>query len=185
MTYSSTGSSILDEARAKRAEFRAKIYPQAKQRSWAGVAAKEAEFEKLIGPETIVEELPKFPFLPKEESSYSFFSGAVMIRHIQNVVAEHFDITVIDILSARREQKVTRPRMIAMYLCKILTTRSLPDIGRRFGNKDHTTVLHSVRKITYLLEGTIHPHHHPLGTGEPDMALAAQIEVLKGKLGLP
>lgn len=72
------------------------------------------------------------------------------MRRIQRVVAAQYKVSVNDILSARRSAEVVRPRQIAMYLCKTLTTRSLPEIGRRFGGRDHTTVLHAVRKIGQL-----------------------------------
>ena len=72
--------------------------------------------------------------------------------NIQRVVAEHFNVTVADILSARRTANVVRPRQIAMYLTKVLTLRSLPEIGRRFGGRDHTTVLHAVHKLAREVE---------------------------------
>ena len=74
------------------------------------------------------------------------------IEDIQRAVARHYKLPRTDLLSARRTANVVRPRQIAMYLAKTLTLRSLPDIGRRFGGRDHTTVLHAVRKITALIE---------------------------------
>jgi chromosomal replication initiator protein len=71
----------------------------------------------------------------------------VKIEDIQKLVASHYSISRPDILSSRRTATVVRPRQIAMYLSKVLTLRSLPEIGRRFGGRDHTTVLHAVRKI--------------------------------------
>ena len=81
----------------------------------------------------------------------------VKIEDIQKLVASHFQVSRADILSARRTASVVRPRQIAMYLSKLLTPRSLPEIGRRFGGRDHTTVLHAVRKITGLVtaDGTM------------------------------
>lgn len=81
----------------------------------------------------------------------------VKIEDIQKLVATHFNVSRADILSARRTASVVRPRQIAMYLAKVLTPRSLPEIGRRFGGRDHTTVLHAVRKISGLVttEGTL------------------------------
>jgi chromosomal replication initiator protein len=75
----------------------------------------------------------------------------VKIEDIQRIVARHYNVSRADILSARRTATVVRPRQIAMYLSKVLTLRSLPEIGRRFGGRDHTTVLHAVRKIDGLL----------------------------------
>ena len=76
----------------------------------------------------------------------------VRIEDIQKVVARHYNVSKNDLLSNRRTRVIVRPRQIAMYLSKILTPRSLPEIGRRFGGRDHTTVLHAVRKIEGLLK---------------------------------
>ncbi|WP_343560863.1 chromosomal replication initiator protein DnaA [Kiloniella sp. b19] len=76
----------------------------------------------------------------------------VTIEEIQKRVAEHFNIKVADMHSSRRARAVARPRQIAMFLSKQLTSRSLPDIGRKFGGRDHTTVMHAVRKIEELVE---------------------------------
>ena len=74
----------------------------------------------------------------------------VTIEEIQKRVAEHFNIRLADMHSARRARAVARPRQVAMYLAKQLTSRSLPEIGRKFGGRDHTTVMHAVRKIEEL-----------------------------------
>ena len=74
----------------------------------------------------------------------------ITIDEIQKKVAEHFNIRVSDMHSARRARQVARPRQVAMYLAKQLTPRSLPEIGRKFGGRDHTTVIHAVRKIEEL-----------------------------------
>ncbi|WP_032112551.1 chromosomal replication initiator protein DnaA [Candidatus Paracaedibacter symbiosus] len=74
----------------------------------------------------------------------------VTIEDIQKRVAEYYSIKTSDMQSARRSQNVARPRQIAMYLSKILTTRSLPEIGRKFGGRDHTTVIHAVKKVEEL-----------------------------------
>jgi chromosomal replication initiator protein len=74
----------------------------------------------------------------------------VTIEEIQKRVAEHFNIKVSDMHSARRSRGVARPRQVAMYLSKLLTPRSLPEIGRKFGGRDHTTVMHAVRKVEEL-----------------------------------
>jgi chromosomal replication initiator protein len=76
----------------------------------------------------------------------------VTIEEIQKRVAEHFSIKLSDMHSPRRARAVARPRQIAMYLAKQLTTRSLPEIGRKFGKRDHTTVMHAVRRIDELRE---------------------------------
>lgn len=74
------------------------------------------------------------------------------VDEIQKAVANHFGVTAADICSKRRTQSVVRPRHVAMYLSKTLTTRSLPDIGRRFGGRDHSTVIHAVNKVTSMIE---------------------------------
>ena len=74
----------------------------------------------------------------------------VTIEEIQKRVAEHFNIRVSDMHSARRARSVARPRQVAMYLAKQLTSRSLPEIGRKFGGRDHTTVMHAVKKVDEL-----------------------------------
>jgi chromosomal replication initiator protein len=71
----------------------------------------------------------------------------VRIEDILKFVSRHYNVARTDILSARRTRTIVRPRQIAMYLAKTMTPRSLPEIGRRFGGRDHTTVLHAVRKI--------------------------------------
>ena len=74
----------------------------------------------------------------------------VTIEEIQKRVAEHFNIRLSEMYSSRRARAVARPRQIAMYLAKQLTARSLPEIGRKFGGRDHTTVMHAVKKVEEL-----------------------------------
>ena len=74
----------------------------------------------------------------------------VTIDEIQRKVAEYYTIKLSDMMSARRSRDVARPRQMAMYLAKRLTPRSLPEIGRRFGGRDHTTVMHAVKRIDEL-----------------------------------
>ena len=74
----------------------------------------------------------------------------VTIDEIQKLVSQHFELKPLDLVSARRARAVARPRQIAMYLAKRLTTRSLPEIGRKFGGRDHSTVIHAVRKVEQL-----------------------------------
>ncbi|MEJ1979006.1 MAG: chromosomal replication initiator protein DnaA [Acetobacteraceae bacterium] len=75
----------------------------------------------------------------------------VTIEEIQKKVAEHWNIRLADMSSARRARAVARPRQVAMYLAKQLTSRSLPEIGRKFGNRDHTTVMHAVARVTEIM----------------------------------
>ena len=74
----------------------------------------------------------------------------ITVDKIQNVVSNYFNIPLSDMLSQRRSRPLARPRQIAMFLAKKMTTRSLPEIGRRFANRDHTTVIHAVKTITRL-----------------------------------
>ncbi len=92
----------------------------------------------------------------------------VRIEDIQRIVARQYNVSRADLLSSRRTANVVRPRQVAMYLAKVLTLRSLPEIGRRFGGRDHTTVLHAVRKIETLAGS--------------DTTLAEEIESLKRQL---
>jgi chromosomal replication initiator protein len=92
----------------------------------------------------------------------------IKIEEIQRIVARQYNVSRADLLSSRRTANVVRPRQVAMYLAKLLTLRSLPEIGRRFGGRDHTTVLHAVRKIENLVN--------------TDSSLAEEIELLKRQL---
>jgi len=80
------------------------------------------------------------------------YDRKVTIEEIQRRVAEHYNMRLTDMSSPRRARAVARPRQIAMYLAKQLTSRSLPEIGKKFGNRDHTTVMHAVSRVTELIE---------------------------------
>ena len=82
----------------------------------------------------------------------NYNNKAINIESIQNMVAAHFNLDIQEMLSARRSRSLARPRQIAMYLAKQYTTNSLPDIGRKFSNRDHTTVIHAVKKIEELIK---------------------------------
>ena len=92
----------------------------------------------------------------------------VTIEEIQRKVAEHWNIRLTDMSSARRARAVARPRQVAMYLAKQLTSRSLPEIGRKFGNRDHTTVMHAVSRVAELMD--------------QDLEFAERVELLKRML---
>ncbi len=79
------------------------------------------------------------------------YDRRVTIQEIQKKVAEHWNIRVSEMSSARRSRNIARPRQVAMYLAKQLTSKSLPDIGRHFGDRDHTTVMHAVSRVTELM----------------------------------
>jgi chromosomal replication initiator protein len=74
-------------------------------------------------------------------------TGQITVELIQKTVADYYKIKVAEMYSKRRPSSIALPRQIAMYLAKELTQKSLPEIGERFGGRDHTTVLHAVRKI--------------------------------------
>lgn len=92
----------------------------------------------------------------------------ITIDEIQRKVADHFNLRISDLLSARRARAVARPRQVAMYLSKRLTSKSLPDIGRKFGGRDHTTVIHAVKRIEELSQN--------------DSQLADDVEMLRRML---
>lgn len=92
------------------------------------------------------------------------------IEEIQRAASKHYGVAVLDLLSSRRTANVVRPRQVAMYLAKTLTLRSLPEIGRRFGGRDHTTVLHAVRKIANLVM--------------LDTELAANVDAIRREIGI-
>jgi chromosomal replication initiator protein len=92
----------------------------------------------------------------------------ITIEEIQRRVAEHYNIRLSDLIGPKRVRPVARPRQGAMYLCKKLTTRSLPEIGRRFGGRDHTTVMHAIKRIEELIQS--------------DSQLADDIEMLRRSL---
>jgi chromosomal replication initiator protein len=96
------------------------------------------------------------------------FDRRVTIQEIQKRVAEHWNIRIAEMSSARRSRNIARPRQVAMYLAKQLTSKSLPDIGRHFGDRDHTTVMHAVARVTALIS--------------TDAAFAEDVELLRRML---
>ena len=98
----------------------------------------------------------------------------VLISDIQRATSKHFGLKPIEMVSARRSRDVARPRQVAMYLARELTPHSLPMIGRLFGNRDHTTVMHAIREIERRIET------------EPEIAYAvAAITAAVGCMSLP
>jgi chromosomal replication initiator protein len=96
------------------------------------------------------------------------FDRRVTIQEIQKKVAEHWNIRVTEMSSVRRSRNIARPRQVAMYLAKQLTSKSLPEIGRHFGDRDHTTVMHAVARVTELIS--------------KDAAFADDVELLRRML---
>jgi hypothetical protein len=139
-----------EKARRRRAAFRQAIEHAA--------AELEAAKEPIaLAPVRVEPSPPKFPPLaaplvypalyPADPRRLLPIPPQPRIADIQRAVANFYDVNLIDMLSARRTACIVRPRQIAMYLSKVLTLRSLPEIGRRHGDRDHTTVLHAVRKM--------------------------------------
>lgn len=90
---------------------------------------------------------------------FSVNNNLVTIENIQKTVADYYNIKVAEMHSKRRPANIARPRQIAMYLTKELTQHSLPEIGANFGGRDHTTVMHAVRKISQERQGNAELNH--------------------------
>lgn len=118
----------------------------------------DAAFGPIIKSE---EELAFGPAIHKQQPEPKYPS----VKQIIRIVGAFYEMSVTDLLSARRTIVIVRPRQVAMYLSKTLTLKSLPEIGRQFGGRDHTTVLHAVRKVEDRVAD--------------DDRLADEIEVLK------
>jgi len=84
------------------------------------------------------------------------YDRRVTIEEIKRRVADHFQLKVADLESPNRSRSIVRPRQIAMYLSRILTPRSFPEIGKRFGDRDHTTVMHAVTTVKDFIEKDTH-----------------------------
>lgn len=128
-----TGQEVRDIYTATSARFKALKPPQPRK---LVASSPEAKAELLA----ILEQAPRplvDPLAPVRSR----------IIQIQYAVAKAYGVQMIDLTSQRRTANVVRPRQVAMYLCRVRTTQSLPEIGRRFGGRDHTTVLHACRKI--------------------------------------
>lgn len=123
------------------------------------IIVRTAMMNRPVTLDTVEEALGELPVTAEKR---------VTVDEIQKAVASYFDLSVEDILSKRRTKTVVRPRHIAMYLAKSMTTRSLPDIGRRFGGRDHSTVIHAVTKISELLPS--------------DAVLAEDVEAVRRRL---
>lgn len=149
-----------DETKARRARFEARAFVPPISTPSGRIYRVEPEQVAQVEPPVFKE-----PWFSIERE----IEGPLRIDVIQRVVLKRYPkVTRADMLSARRTKDVVRPRQIAMYLAKMLTPKSLPEIGRGFGGRDHTTILHAVRKIARLVE--------------EDAELAADIAVMSGIL---
>lgn len=100
----------------------------------------------------VLADRPKVPEAgPDNEPEAPRAPHRIFIRDIQEIVASFYGVTVLDLTCARRTADIVYPRQVAMYLAKTLTPRSFPEIGRFFGDRDHTTVLHALRKIDGMI----------------------------------
>ena len=124
----------------------------------AEVARPPAEVAQPPVPKDIV---PVYdPLTPQFAAAHKILEGmgiegSATVKDIQRIVAGRYGVTMMDINGARRGADVILPRMIAVYLARELTGKSLPEIGRRFGGRDHTTILHSVMKIMKRIESDV------------------------------
>jgi chromosomal replication initiator protein len=93
------------------------------------------------------------------------------VDEIQRKVSDHYNIRLSDLVGPKRVRTFARPRQVAMYLCKHLTQRSLPEIGRKFGGRDHTTIMHGIKRIESLID--------------TDPQIAEDVSLLRRSLGEP
>ena len=115
-------------------------------RELEGALRKVSAFARFHGREVLTVEVCKEAL----KDLLSVSNSQITVENIQKTVADFYKIKVADMYSKRRPANIAVPRQIAMYLAKELTQKSLPEIGDLFGGRDHTTVLHAVRKITDL-----------------------------------
>ncbi|MGY3535386.1 helix-turn-helix domain-containing protein [Bradyrhizobium sp. USDA 4452] len=139
-------------ARNRRAAFRASIETKAAELAASKLrAALEAAHPKLA---PVVDTAPLY-CLPMKETWFSIetvsLEKPITIRDVQIAVCGRVDLSLSEFLAERRHKRLVHARQVAMYLCKLLTASSLPVIGRHFGGKDHTTVMHAVHKIRRLI----------------------------------
>ena len=142
------------KAHQRRQSFREKIAEKAAALELQKQTPEAVPAEPDPPAEVVAVEFPPFPFPPMKAPWFSIegvrATAPLRVSEIQEVVCAAYSVDIVDVTSARRTARVVQPRQVAMYLAKVLTGRSLPEIGRRFGGRDHTTVLHAVRKIEDL-----------------------------------
>ena len=136
-----------------------------------GIDLRRKDEPEAVAPYTPLPAFTEIIPLPVEMTATPSDERKIKVREIQDAVCEHFDIALIDLLSHRKTVVLSLPRQIAMYLAKTLTPRSLPEIGRYFDGRDHTTVLHAVRKIDRKLQ--------------TDVELTENIQAIKTKILAP
>jgi len=104
--------------------------------------------DPVIPPPVVLPPIPNHVIADATQIAFPVWVNA--IKRIQRAVCAEYNITLLELCSQRRHKNIVRPRQIAMYLCKTLTDRSFPEIGRRFGGRDHTTAISAVRRVEIL-----------------------------------
>jgi len=150
-TYELRLGILIEKAQKRGVEIPSKVLEFLSHRIVSNVREMEGALNRLVAHATLVGtsisvETAQVVLQDLLKSS----NKKITIEEIQKKVAEHFNIRLTDMHSPRRSRSVARPRQIAMYLAKSITSRSLPEIGRKFGGRDHTTVMHAVKKIEEL-----------------------------------
>jgi len=150
-TYELRLGILIEKAQKRGVEIPSKVLEFISHRIISNVREMEGALNRLVAHATLVGtaitvETAQIVLQDLLRSS----NRKITIEEIQKKVAEHFNIRITDMHSPRRSRSVARPRQVAMYLAKSITSRSLPEIGRKFGGRDHTTVMHAVKKIEEL-----------------------------------
>ncbi len=174
-----SGADLWAHLRAVKARQHARDFPK---RPRGKVAATPEPAPKLEPPPPPKPRLPQVPVVLTTNSRRpwgieNIAPPKLRIEDIRRIVAIRYGRSKIDMLSDRRGLKYCRPRQVAMYLCREFTTHSLAEIGRWFGNKDHTTILSSIRRIEELKQTRIEDLKNPI-----DRNLAAEVATLKIEL---
>jgi len=150
-TYELRLGILMEKAKKRGAEIPDKVLEFLSHRIISNVREMEGALNRLVAHATLVGtsitvETAQIVLQDLLKSN----NKRITIEEIQKKVADHFNIRLTDMHSPRRSRSVARPRQVAMYLAKSITSRSLPEIGRKFGGRDHTTVMHAVKKIEEL-----------------------------------
>ena len=150
-TYELRLGILIEKAQKRGVEIPSKVLEFLSHRIVSNVREMEGALNRLVAHVTLVG--TSITVETAQEVLHDLLKSnnkKITIEEIQKKVAEHFNIRLTDMHSPRRSRSVARPRQIAMYLAKSITSRSLPEIGRKFGGRDHTTVMHAVKKIEEL-----------------------------------
>ena len=150
-TYELRLGILIEKAQKRGVEIPTKVLEFLSHRIISNVREMEGALNRLVAHATLVGRPITIETAQEVlQDLIKSHNKKITIEEIQKNVAEHFNIRLTDMHSPRRSRSVARPRQIAMYLAKSITSRSLPEIGRKFGGRDHTTVMHAVKKIEEL-----------------------------------